>query len=185
MQERSIFRERAIEAYMYRQELQVLLRLASPPIFLFLWALLLLTCAGAFLICTIRVPVYLHSKAMIVAQNTVNGQPIVLVLLAPSQPLTVHPGQKLHFCSEWGTACFTTSVQDVENAIQSPESIEAQFHLSPALSQLVSGPALVATAPLYSQPSSSLLLGSSGQADIQAGSESLISFCFASMEPHS
>ena len=39
--DRSIFRKRAVEKYMQRQEMHVVLRLVSPRMFLFLWLLLL------------------------------------------------------------------------------------------------------------------------------------------------
>ena len=50
--DRSIFRKRALDKYMQRQELHVILRLVSPRMFVFLWALLLLS-IGAGALCLV------------------------------------------------------------------------------------------------------------------------------------
>ena len=59
----SIFRERAVEKYIRRQEQHVILRLASPPTFVFLWILLLLSLAAATLVGFIQVPIVVISQS--------------------------------------------------------------------------------------------------------------------------
>ncbi len=54
--DRSIFRKRAIEKYMQRREMHVILRLVSPRMFVFLWMLLLLSVGAGVLVWSIQEP---------------------------------------------------------------------------------------------------------------------------------
>ena len=67
--DRSIFRERAIEKYMRRQEINVVLRLVSPRVSIFLWALCLLFFAAGVLAWSIQTPVVASGQGLVIQQN--------------------------------------------------------------------------------------------------------------------
>ena len=68
--DRSIFRKRALDKYMQRQELHVILRLVSPRMFVFLWALLLLSIGAGALVWSIQEPVVIQGKGVCCAAES-------------------------------------------------------------------------------------------------------------------
>ena len=171
--DKSIFRERAIEKYMRRREIHVILRLVSPPMFLFLWALLLLAVCGGAVVWSIQVPILVQGKGIVVQQvvqaqkaNTKQGtqanarqstsEIVVLLLLPPDQQANLKVGQSV--------------------SIMSPTDIRTQFNLSAPLSQVISGPSIVASAPVQPASLGHTYLGSQCDAQVKVGSQSALSF---------
>ncbi len=190
--DKSIFRERAIEKYMRRREIHVILRLVSPPMFLFLWILLLLAvCAGA-VVWSIQVPIQASGKGIVVQQvvppQKANGkqnvqntkvqntqETVVLLLLPPDQQADIKAGQSVSITIAGTTTSFTSTIEKVQAGVMSPTDIRNQFNLSVPLSQTISGPSIVASALV--QPSlAHTYLGSQCDVQVKIGSQSALSF---------
>ncbi len=114
--DKSIFRERAIEKYMRRREIHVILRMVSPPMFLFLWGLLLLAVCGGAVVWSIQVPILVQGKGIVVQQtvpqktNTQQQQIIVLLLLPPDQQANLKVGQPVVITIAGTNSSFTRTI---------------------------------------------------------------------------
>src|SRR5690242_127843 len=94
----SIFRKRAIEKHIQKRERHVILRLVSPPMFVFLWALLLLAVGAGAIVWTIQQPVLVQGKGVVVQQTVGSGKTAqkkiaVLLILSPEQQANLKVGQ--------------------------------------------------------------------------------------------
>src|SRR5579875_2977943 len=177
--DRSIFRERALEKYMRRQELHVILRLVSPPMFLFLWTLLLLSLCAVGLVCSIQMPVMVQGKGVVVQRKTGsanNGQEIVVLLLfPPDQQASLKIGQPATISVLSTNIVFHTTIESIEPGIMSPAAISTQINLQLPLTPTISGPAVVALARVQPMAQASAYLGSQCEVQVQVGTESVLS----------
>ncbi len=174
--DRAIFRERAIEKYTQRQELHVILRLVSPRMFVFLWALFLLFLGAAALAWTIQEPVNVAGQGVVIQQKVNKGQEIVLLLLLPAgQQANLRAGQPVSVSIDAMNVSFTSSIQRVEPAVLSPDTIRTQFNVPAPLAQIIAGPSAVALASVEPASQAETYLGSQCRAQIQVGSESALS----------
>jgi hypothetical protein len=178
----SIFRERAVEKYIRRQEQHVILRLASPPTFVFLWILLLLSLAAATLVGFIQVPIVVSGEGIVIEQTGNSEQAekkiIILLLLPPGQQAMLQAEEPVHIRIKSSNSSFDTvfnsSIEYVIADPMSPARIRTQFSLPLPSSAIVSGPAIVATARVEPESLAHMYLGSQGHAEIQVGSESAL-----------
>lgn len=178
--DKSIFRERAIEKYMRRREIHVILRLVSPPMFLFLWALLLLAVCGGAVVWSIQVPIQVAGKGMVVQQRVNNKQnvqeTIVLLLLPPDQQANIKAGQSVSITIAGASTNFSSTIEKVQAGVMSPMDIRNQFNLSVPLSQTIAGPSIVASAPVQPASLAQTYLGSQCEVQVKIGSQSALSF---------
>jgi ABC-type bacteriocin/lantibiotic exporter with double-glycine peptidase domain len=72
-QERSIFRESAIQKYLYKREQTILLRVASPPVVLLFWLLILFLLGSGGLAWLIQVPVTAQAQGILLERMRLNG----------------------------------------------------------------------------------------------------------------
>ncbi len=177
--DQSIFRKRAIEKYVQKQERHVILRLVSPPMFMCLWALLLLTVCGGALVWSIQEPIMVQGKGLVVQQKATNGtntQKIIVLLLLPAdQQANLKVRQPVHIVITSANITFNSTIEQVETGAMSPAAISTQFNLQQSLAQTLSGPSLVATAPVEPMSQAQTYLSSQCQVQVQIGSESAIS----------
>jgi hypothetical protein len=178
--DKSIFRERAIEKYMRRREIHVILRLVSPPMFLFLWGLLLLAVCGGAVVWSIQVPILVQGKGMVIQQpqkaTPGQQQTIVLLLLPPDQQTHLKAGQSVVITIAGTTTSFTSTIEKVQAGVMSPNDIRTQFNVPAPLSQTVSGPSVVAIAPVQPASLGHTYLGSECESQVKIGSQSALSF---------
>lgn len=178
--DKSIFRERAIEKYMRRREIHVILRLVSPPMFLFLWALLLLAVCGGAVVWSIQVPIQVAGKGIVVQQKVNTKQntqeTIVLLLLPSDQQANVKAGQPVSITIAGTNINFSSTIEKVQAGVMSPMDIRNQFNLSAPLSQTISGPSIVASAPVQPASLAKTYLGSQCEVQVKIGSQSALSF---------
>ena len=176
---RSIFRDRAIEKYVQRQELNVVLRLVSPPVYKFLWALLLLSVCAGVLVWSIQTPITIQGKGVVVQQKNItakNAQNIVVLLLLPTdQQASVKVGQPVTVSITATNITFHTTIKSVESGVMSPAAISTQINLQVSQAQILSGPAIVALAPVEPMSLAMTYLGSQCQVQVQIGTESPLS----------
>ncbi len=176
-QDRSIFRRRAIEKHAQRRELQVMLRLVSPPMFTFLWVLLLLTVSAGVLTSFIQEPVVIEGKGIVVQRKAANAKSapdiVVLLLLPTDKQNSLKVWQPVTISIASTNITFTSTVEKVEG-VMSPNEISTGANLSVPLAQTVAGPSTVATAHVEPMSLAKTYLGSQCQAQVQIGSESAL-----------
>ncbi len=182
--DRTIFRERAIEKYIQRQDLHAILRLVSPPVCRCLWAIILLGCVGGVLVWSIQVPVQVGGIGLMIEEAGKEGsagQPsvVVLLLLPPEQGSQIHVGQEVRYCVEGATRCLTGSLEVVGEAEQSPEEIRVRYKLPVVQGQEIVGPAVVGVAKVGTPVQRGLYVGGRGQVEVQTGTESALMFWWA------
>lgn len=174
--DRSIFRQRAIDKYVQRRELHVILRLVSPPMFVFLWVLLLLTVCAGVLVWSIQQPILVQGKGVVVQQKMNNTQRvIVLLLLPPDQQANLKVGQPVSVTIASTGMTFKSSIETVEDGVMSPAAISTQVNLQLPLAPTIAGPSIVAIAPVQPTSQASTYVGSQCQVQVQIGSQSALS----------
>jgi len=178
--DRSIFRERAIEKYMRRREIHVILRLVSPPMFIFLWVLLLLAIVGGVLIGLIQVPQLVQGKGIVVqVQQKVNNKAtqeiVVLLLLSPDQQENIEAGQPVSINIATANITFNSTIGTVQKTVMSPMDIRTQYNVPAALAQTISGPSVVASATVQPASLAKTYLGSQCTVQVKIGSQSALS----------
>ena len=179
--DRSIFRQRAIDQYMQRREIHVILRLVSPRMFTFLWILLLLTIGAGGLVWSIQEPIMVQGKGIVAQPKAAAGKTaqgiVVLLLFSPDQQANLRVGQPvtINIATPTATITFNTSIRTVESGVMSPVAINTQLNLQQALAPGISGPSIVAIAPVEPMALAQTYLGSQVQAQVQIGSQSALS----------
>jgi hypothetical protein len=177
--DRSIFRKRALDKYMQRQEAHVVLRLVSPRMFVFLWALLLLSVGAGALVWSIQQPIIIQGKGVVVQPKTANGKIgkaiVVLITIPPDQQANVKVGQPVSINIATANITFNSTIQTIENGVMSPAAITTQLNLPIPLTQTLSGPSIVALAPVEPMSLAQTYLGSQCQAQVQIGTQSALS----------
>ncbi len=178
--DRSIFRQRALEKYMQRREMHVILRLVSPRMFGFLWILVLLTVCGGALVWSIQEPIVIQGKGVVVQQKAANGKPaqiVVLLLLPTDQQASLKVGQPVTISIASANINFHSTIGMVETGVMSPAAISTQINLQlpTSLAQTIAGPSIVASAPVEPMSLAQTYLGSQCQVQVQIGTQSALS----------
>ena len=177
--DQSIFRKRAIEKYIQKQEQYVVLRLVSPPMFIGLWALLLLAVCGGGLVWSIQEPIMIEGKGIVVQRKAENGNAtqkiMVLLFMPPDQQKNLKVGLPVHIVIASTNIVFDSTIDQVEVGVMSPAAVSAQFNLQQSLAQTLSGPSIVASAPVEPMSQAQTYLDSQCQVNVQIGSQSALS----------
>lgn len=177
--DRSIFRQRAIDNYMQKQESHVVLRLVSPRVFLSLWLLLLLAVSGGVLVWSIQVPVLVQGKGLIVQASVMDEKDepgvVVLLLFAPDQQANLKVGQPVTIAITSANISFTSTIRTIEAGVMSPAAIGAQIKSQLPLAMTVAGPSVVAVASVEPMALAQTYLGSQAQVQAQIGERSAFS----------
>lgn len=176
--DRSIFRKRAVEKYMQRQEMHVVLRLVSPRMFVFMWMLLLLAVGAGTLVWSIQEPILVQGKGVVVQPKAANGKVgqaiVVLLLLPPDQQANFKTGEPVTITIASSNITFNSTIQNVEAGVMSPAAVTTQLNLPVQLTQTLSGPSVVATAPVQPMSLAKTYLGSQCQVRVQIGMQSVL-----------
>jgi hypothetical protein len=177
----SIFRKRAIDKYVHRRELQVILRLVSPSVFVSLWILLLLAVCAGVLVGSVQQPVLVQGKGIVMQQpQKVNNktnvmQTVVLLLLPLDQQASLKVGQPVTIDIAASNITFKSTITSMEAGVMSPAAISKQFNVQASLMQAISGPSVVAIASIQQAPMSQTYVGSQCQVQVEIGSQSALS----------
>jgi hypothetical protein len=203
---RSIFRPEAIQRYIEGKEKAVLPRLVAPAIFAYLWVLMLLLLAGAFVAWLTRVPVFVTGPGMVLESNEAGISPergklggstlLVAAFLPAENHSSLRVGQaafgKIGTPPEAGSVpIFQGLVIAIEPEVLSVESIQRRFPMAAALElQQPSAVAIIrtsGTAPVFGEPKAgavptasglpvSTYAGSRFSVNIEVGRRSAISY---------
>ncbi len=183
--ENSIFRKDALEKYFQKRERDKILRLVSPPMFVFLWILLLFSLGVSVLAWTLQEPITIQGEGVVVQQGAGTGKAeqkiMVVLLLPPDQQEYVKVGQPVRIAITSSNITFNSIIGQVAPGIMSPVAINAMLNAQGvSLAQSLSGPALVAAAPVEPESEAqTYLLGSRCQIRVQIGSRSALSFALS------
>ncbi|HTK06760.1 MAG TPA: hypothetical protein VL485_06310 [Ktedonobacteraceae bacterium] len=174
----AIFREGALKKYTERREPDVLLRLVAPPTFLFLWILLFLFLCAGVLAWSIHVPTYSIGQGILVEQGNSqqNSHQLEAALFVPAgQYASLHKGQFVKLSIGPSALSLNGVIDTVDTRVISPQEARSRFNLQGQLAQLVTGPAVVVFVRLASVASANSYAGSVCSAQIQIGSQSILS----------
>ena len=176
-QKHAIFRENALKKYTERREPDIVLRLVTPPTFLFLWILLLLFLCAGVLAWSIHVPTYSIGQGILVEQGNSqqNSHQIEAALFVPAgQYASFRKGQPVKLFVGPTAQSLDGTVDSVDTRVISPQDARSRFNLQGQLAQLVTGPAVIVFIRPTSAASDSFA-GSVCSAQVQVGSRSILS----------
>lgn len=171
----SIFRTEAVRRYVESQERSVLPRLVSPPTFLYLWSLLGLLAASTAIAWSVKIPSYISGSAAVTRLRSEgrSSQPVAVAFFPPQYLSKLQASQKLFLkLDRPGESRLKLSILSVQ--ILSPKAIQKQFALNPSIDE----PAVAVIASWELAPSELPLtayLGTSGRAEVEIGTERVIS----------
>ncbi|WP_151755110.1 hypothetical protein [Dictyobacter vulcani] len=178
MSGRSIFREKAVERYQQKHEQGVLLHVAYPPALIFFWIFLLALFGAAGFALSIQVPVVIQGQGIIVEQK-VAGQSaktaVAELFFSPHQRAGLHPGQAVVVNIGSTPTRVTGIVEQVDATLISPDQARSRYKLQGGLAQVIVEPSFTVTISIGSAASSSVYAGSLCSAQIQTGSQSVLS----------
>lgn len=174
----SIFREHALKRYLQRQNQGIILRLVSPPIFIFLWILLLLLLAAGLLAWRTHVPVFAGGQGLLVKPQLVGlqGKSAVAVLFVqPGQQTGLRVGQPVTLSVGSASTQLDGQITHITTRTISPDEARRRFNLQGALAQLVTAPSLTVIITLMSEVNPDLYTGSLCSVSVQIGTRSVLS----------
>jgi hypothetical protein len=162
-QKSSIFREGALQRYIRSREKSILPRFTTPPMLLFFWCLLIIFLIGGALAWFEQVPVYATGGGVVQ-----DGGALIFIPYNPS--LALHVGEPVRV--QIGSTGTQLSGKVTSTDLQqfSPEQIRQRYQIQ------VPAPAVVITVSLGPSFSEQTYAGSILSAQVQVGSQRLISF---------
>lgn len=170
--ESSIFREQALKRYLQRQHRGTLLRLLSPPIFIFGWLLLVFLVVAVVLAWYIRVPVYATGQGTLVLQD---GQVVAVFFVTPGQEQQIQEGQAVDLRIGPAAAQVDGVIMQRERDPIGPDEARQRFNLQGELAYLIGGPSITVLVRLEAVVDADLYVGSLCVVQVQTGSRSILS----------
>ncbi len=176
---RSIFRTSAINHYIQKREKDILPRLVTPPVFLFLWVLFGLLMIAGLLAWWTEVPTYVTGSGIILEQGLqsklVNKEGIVLIFLPAESAGKLRVGLPILLHIGSTGLSFTSKIEQVEPGIVSPSEARKRYALDSSASQIFTEPSVVATVKFIPTLSARMYAGSIVNAQVQVGSRRVLS----------
>jgi hypothetical protein len=168
----TIFRSKTIQKYIQNREKSVLPRVIAPPVFLLCWLILMLLIAAGIAVWLGQVPVYVSGAGAVLDQHTLSqqtGTAVAVIFLPVGSVSRLHAGLPIQLQIGQSGPVLHTAIDTVERTPLSPQQVRQQYGLQ------VPAPSCVVIADLGSAFPAHLYAGSLVQAQIQIGSESLLS----------
>lgn len=166
-----IFRKEAIERYAQGRDKNVLPQFIMPPVFVFLWCLLILFISAGITAWLGQVPVYATGVGVVLDPSSsgspANGEMTAVIFIPYSPSLHLQAGQSVNLQLGQTGPQISTAVGAVDSQILSPTMVRKQFSVS------VTDPSVAITVVVGAHLS--LYSGSSVQAQIEIGSHRLLS----------
>ena len=176
---RMIFRKKALQQYIQNRDKTVLLRIASPPVFLCLWLLLLLFLIAGITAWFGQVPIYAYGSGIIAQAGSVLQQrsnEAAAVIFVPASPLpTLRTGLPARVWIGSTGPQWLSTVAVVEPGVISPSDARQHYGLGGNLASIVTQPSRVVIVKLALTPSAHLYAGSIVQAQVQVGTQRALS----------
>jgi hypothetical protein len=169
----SIFRSKALQKYVQSREKNVLPRLVAPPVFAFFWVILALFTAAGLVAWLGQVPLYVTGSGLVLDRSATAAQgkeeAVAVILLPATSFVHLRAGMPVQVQVGSDGSPIPCTIDSVESRILSPSEVHQRYML------VVPEPSFVAIVGLGPGISSHLYAGSPVQAQIQIGSERLLS----------
>jgi hypothetical protein len=168
----SIFRSKTVQKYIQNREKSVLPRIATPPVFVCLWITLVLLIVAGIVVWFGQVPEYITGSGVVLdssASAQLSEEATAIILFPASEASLLRVGLPAQVQIGQTGPLVDQSVDVVNQHLLSPSEVHQQYGLQ------VADPSLVVTVQLGPTVSQSLYAGSLVQAQIQIGSQSLLS----------
>ena len=177
---RNIFRGKALQHYAASREKEVLPRLISPPVFVFLWLLLAFLLVASIAAWLTRVPTYIVTTGVVFDQGIIQGQQAnneatVIVFVPIRHVSQVHVGQSILLQIGATGSQLHGKVERVVPGILSPNEARRRYGLDNATSPTITGPSMVLTISLGPAFPALQYAGSPVSAQLQTGSQRVLS----------
>lgn len=174
-----LFRAQALQEYARSREKDILPRLVRPPALLCGWLLLSLLLIATLLAWHAQVPSFTLAAGVIVQDVQTapqGGSQATAVLFVPAPPAVNIPlGQPLTVQLTGQTEPLSATIDSVAPGVITPEAARQRYGLTGDLAWVITQRSVVVTLILNAAPPSTALVGESVQAQIQVGSQSLLS----------
>ena len=166
-----VFRSKTLQKYMQNREKSVLPRIVAPPIFAFSWIVLTLLIAAGIAVWLGEIPSYITGSGIILGTNStahqIDGANAALLLPA-SDSSYIRPGLPVQLQIGQAGPQLHRTINSVSQNLLSPAEVRQQYGFE------VADPSLVVTVALGPTISEQLYSGSPIQAQVQIGSQSLL-----------
>lgn len=176
---RTIYREKALQHYVQSWEKVTLPRFVAPPVFTFLWLLLLLLLAATLLAWLGQVPAYATGSGFVFTQgataSTNSSSATAVIFLPATSNFNVKVGSPIQVQIGPTGPQVNTTVTSVETTALSPSAIRQRYSLTGSLASIVTQPSIVLTANLGSAFSTNMYAGSLVSAQVQIGTQRVLS----------
>ena len=178
----SVFRKRALHAYLENKQKTTLPRFTRPRAFIYFWGMLSLLLVGGGFIGSMRVPVYVEGTGLLIERRTgTTGQNelLLLSLVSPGRLRDMQVGQRVQAEFDGADRQLVARISSLGPGVQSPEAVREQFDLDGAMAGSVLQPVAVAVAKLEFVPEHippDSLPGSVFSIRVVVGSRRLFSF---------
>jgi hypothetical protein len=176
---RHFFRKEALEHYARSREKDILPRSVAPPVFLFFWVLLLLLLAATVLAWQVQVPVFADASGFIGQNRQASASPgdtTTAVLFVPTNAsAALRAGQSLTVQVALTGQTLSGTITTVGTSAITPDETRQQYALTGDLALVISQPSVVVTLDLDEALPQGVVAGSSVIAQIQVGTQSLLS----------
>lgn len=170
---RPIFRSKALQKYVQSREKNVLPRLIAPPVFGFFWVILATLTAAGLVAWLGQVPLYATGSGLILDRSiaTVQGndEAVAVILLPATLYRQLRTGSPVQVQIGMTGPSLTRTIDTIDPGILSPSEVRRRYMLE------VLEPSFIATVRLGPGISSRLYAGSIVHAQVQVGSQRLLS----------
>lgn len=173
--QRPLFREHALQHYLQKREKDILPHFVSPPVFTCTWILFSLIMIGGLLAATQKLPIQVNGSGIILAQSSGSNGETALLFLPASEAGHVHVGQPSQLHLDQTGLSYTSTIAQIEPGLLSPNDISKRYGLNCSTLPTLTGPSVVAHVRLASPLSSHLYAGSLVTAQVQVGTQSILS----------
>lgn len=170
--EPSIFREKALKSYQQRQEQGVMLRVSCPSGLAFFWVFLFILLGAMAFAWAVQVPVQFQGQGVVTQQGTAI---VALLFVSPGQQTSLRVGQPATVNIGPAQSKVSGSVVSVDTTVTSPDEARTRFNLQGGLAQIITGPSILVVISIGSASSDHIYAGSLCAAQIQVGSQSVLS----------
>lgn len=170
---RKLFRTQALEHYAQNRQRDILPSFVAPPVFLFLWILLLLSIAALVFAWQERVPTYVPSTGIILEQQDASAT--ALLFVPASSAVNIQDGQIITLQADATGQKFTASVAAVDRDAITPDAARAQYQLMGDAQFAITQPSFVVHLNLTEQQAALAVDRLSVTGLVQVGSRSLLS----------
>jgi hypothetical protein len=176
---RLLFREHAWQHYLQKREKDILPHFVSPPTFVCAWILFCLIVVVGLIAATQRVPIEVGGSGIVLAQEhkDVSGSNggTALLFLPASEARQVHVGQRSQLQIGLTGPSYTTTIAQVEPGLLSPNDIYKRYGLNCSAMPTITEPSVVVHVKLAPSLSSHLYVGSPITAQVQIGTQRILS----------